>query len=134
MNQFVHSGHCVKLIVLSNGLLLKDRLYQTVDLCVLPRKYKLDFSVLRRLRREIKTGKYNAVISPVVIYQNLATIFNQRKIPTIYSIHSTLSRKKSDTFFQLLTFKVKRKNEIFLSSIDVQTKYLINACKLSQNF
>jgi len=79
MNQFVHSGHCVKLIVLSNGLSLKDRLSQTVDLCVLPRKYKPDFSVLRRLRREIKTRKYNAVISPYVIYQKLATIFYSKK-------------------------------------------------------
>jgi hypothetical protein len=39
VNQFVESGHQVKLVALSNDLSLKARLSEKVNLLVLPRKY-----------------------------------------------------------------------------------------------
>jgi len=134
MNQFVSNGHHVKLIVLANELSLKDRLSSMVELLVLPRKHKLDYGVLWQLRKEVKSDTYDAIISSYVIYQKLAMIFANSKVVTFYPIHSTIPRTWQDSVIRKLIFKIKNKNEVFLTSIDSQTKYFINKYNLSSKY
>lgn len=134
MNQFVQAGHHVKLVVLSNELSLKDRLSSMVELLVLPRKFKLDISVLLKIQKEVETGGYDAVISSYIIYQKLAMILSKSNVITLYPIHSTIPRTWKGHFFRKIVFKIRAKNEIFLTSIDGQTKYLLNAYNLPPNY
>lgn len=134
INQFIMLGHHVKLIVLSNDLSLKDRLSSQAELLVLPRKYKLDINVLRKLRKEIKTSNYDAVISSYVIYQKLAMLFVKKETTTIYPIHLTIPRTQKSHVYRKIIYKTKQMNEIFLTSIGSQTKYLTDTYKLPPFF
>ena len=134
MNEFVKLGHKVELRVLSNNLLLKHRLVKNVNLKIWERKRKFDFYVLLKIRNEIKIGKYDCVIASYIIYQKIATLFIKHLPITIYPVHSTIQRSKKAEILNYLIFRFKRKNEIFLTSIDNQTKYLIEKCHLKNDF
>lgn len=134
INQFIENGHQVKLIVLSNELSLKARLAVKVELLVLPRKLKFDIKVLLKLRKEIKSKKVDAIISSYVIYQKLSMICSYARIPVIYPIHSTIPRNIKEYLFNKLVFNLRGKGDVFLTSIEGQTEYLIKKYKLSKNF
>lgn len=134
INQFVNMGHSVKLIVLSNDLSLQNRLSSKVELATLPRKWKFDIRVLIRLRHEIKSSSYDAVITSYAEYIRLAMVFTKNQLTTIYPIHSTVPKSTKDDIFRKLLFRFKKSNEIFLTSIDSQTSYLLNRYKLRKSF
>ncbi|MBM3206867.1 MAG: glycosyltransferase, partial [Candidatus Staskawiczbacteria bacterium] len=73
VNEFVKLGHDVNLVVLSENLLLKDRLSSDVDVRVWKRRFKIDIAVLGKLRSEIVKGNYDGVISSYILYQKIAT-------------------------------------------------------------
>lgn len=134
INQFIEMGHQVKLAVLSNDLSLKARLSEKVKLLVLPRKYKLDFNVLLELNKEIRSNNSDAIISSYILYQKLSMAFCNLKIPVIYPIHSTIPRNRKEYLFNILVFRLKAKRDVFLTSIDGQTSFLLKKYKLSSNF
>ena len=134
LNEFVKQGHLVKLIVLSDNLSLKNRLASVVECIVLPRKHKLDFFVLKKIRYELKDGLINAVISSYILYYKLASFLLNSKIPIIYPIHTTLARTRKDVIFNWFAYKLKKENEIYLTSIDSQTEYLLESYSLKRNF
>jgi len=133
MNEFVKLGHNVKLRVLSKKVPLIDRLDEKIVVEVWSRKKKLDISVLKKIKSEIKEGEYDAIISSYVIYQKIATIFLNNIPLTLYPIHSTVQRRKKYDIFNFIIFRMKKKNEIFLASITSQTKYLIDAYNLKKD-
>lgn len=134
LNEFVKQGHLVKLIVLSNDLSLKNRLVSDVECIILPRKHKLDFFVLKKIRNEIKFGCFHAVICNYILYLKLACIFLKCKIPIIYPLHSTVALTKKNEVFWWFFFLLKKKNEIYLTSIDSQTEYIENHYSLRKDF
>lgn len=134
MNEFIKLGHKVEFRILSNNLLLKHRLDEQINVKVWERKNKLDFSVLSKIRNEIKQKRYDGVIASYIIYQKLAALFIKNSPITIYPIHSTIPRSKKSEILNYFIFRFKRKNEIFLSSIDNQTKYLTKNYHLRNNF
>lgn len=134
MNEFIKLGYKVELRVLSNNLLLKHRLDEHINVKVWERKKKLDFSVLIKIRNEIKQGKYDGVIASHIIYQKFATLFLKHLPITIYPIHSTMQRSKKAVILNYFIFRSKRKNEVFLTSITNQTKYLTEKYHLRKTF
>ncbi len=134
MNEFIKLGHKVELRVLSNNLLLKHRLYKQIKVKVWARKKKLDFKIISKIKNEIKNSQYDGVISSYIIYQKLATLFLKNNPVTIYPIHSSIQKYRKAVIFNYLIFKTKRKYEIFLTSIDNQTRYLIDKYNLKNDF
>lgn len=134
LNEFVKQGHLVKLIVLSNELSLKNRLVSDVECIILPRKHKLDFIVLKKIRNELKCGKFNVVISSYILYHKLSGFLLDCQIPVIYPIHTTIARNRKDVIFNWFLYKLKKKNEIYLTSIDSQTEYLLENYSLKKDF
>lgn len=134
MNEFVRFGHEVHLIVLSENLFLQDRLDKQIQLKILPRQKKLDFMVLRKIRFEIKHNVYDGIISSYIYYQTLSTLFIRNLPVTIYPIHSTVERNRKSYWLNYIMYRLKRNHEIFLTSIDSQTSYLIKKYCLRQNF
>lgn len=134
MNEFVKLGHQVELRVLSDNLQLKRRINSQVRIQVWERKKKIDFHVLSKIRNEIKYNHYDAVIASYIIYQKLSTVFLKNKPINIYPIHSTIPKSKKAILFNHIIFRCKWKNEIFLTSIDNQTKYLSEVYNLRQSF
>jgi len=134
MNEFVKMGHTVSLRVLSDNLLLKDRLNGEIEMKVWPRKSILDFNILSKIRKEVKQREFDGIISSYDIYQKLSTFLLNNNPTTIYPIHSTIEKEKKIFIFNYFLYRLKRKNEIYLTSIDDQTKYLIAAYKLKNNF
>lgn len=134
MNCFVSLGHEVFLRVLSNNVQLIDRIDKRIETQIWIRQNKIDISVIRKIRNEIKNEKYNLVISSYILYVKLASIFLKNKTKILYPIHSTVPRTKKDFYFNYIMFKLKKKNEVFLSSIDNQTDYLVKKYNLSKSF
>jgi len=56
------------------------------------------------------------------------------KFITIYPIHSTICRNRKEFIQNFITFHLKRKNEVFVSSINNQTDYLVRHYYLKKNF
>jgi len=133
MNEFVRKGNDVCLRVLSNNLLLKDRLNKYIEVKVWPRKAKIDFKVIKNIRLDIKNGNFNAVISSYIIYQKIAAIALP-KLQTIFPLHSTVERDFKSFIINFITYRLKKRNEIFVTSIDGQTKYLKRNYKLNNSF
>lgn len=134
INEFVKLGHEVKLLVLSENLLLRDRLVDKINCVVLPRKHKLDLFVLKKIRYELKYGKFDVAISFYIIYYKLANLFLINKIPVIYPLHSTTAKSIIGDIFSWLSVKLKTKNETYLTSIDSQTNYLTQHYSLKDGF
>lgn len=134
MNEFVKSGHTVNLKVLSDILFLKPRLDERINLEVWPRKKRIDIGVFFKIRNEIKKGKYDGVIASYILYQKYSTMFLKSNPITLYPIHTTIEKDKKTELLNYLLFKLKRKNEIFLTSIDNQTNYLIKRYHLKSDF
>lgn len=133
INEFVKQNHSVVLCVLSNDLALIDRLNCQVQVKIWPRKRKLDFEVISKIRYELKNNDYEIIISSYPIYIYLSTVFvnNYKKI--IYPIHSTIPLRKRDYLLNFIMFRLKRKNEYFVTSIEAQTEYLVDKYKLCKN-
>jgi glycosyltransferase involved in cell wall biosynthesis len=134
MNEFVRLGHSVELRVLSNNLLLKDRLDCNIRFQIWPRKNTFDLSVLLKIRREIQMGGYHGVISSYPLYIKLATLFLSPCSRFIYPIHTTVYKSKKVSIISCLLLRFKRNNEVFLTSIENQTEYLTKLHKLKENF
>ncbi len=134
MNEFVKMGHSVSLRVLSDKTPLKSRLDKDIEIEIWPRKTKLDFDVLSKIRKEIKLTEYNGIISSYPIYLKLATFFTTNVPTTIYPIHTTIDRNKKAFFINYIAYRIKRKNEIYLTSIDSQTQYLVNNYNLKNGY
>lgn len=134
INQFANMGHNVTLIVLSNQLALKSRLTTDVKSVVLPRKYRLDISVLKKLRQEILSGEYDAIISKYIEYYKMAMLFTESTVTTIFPLHSTIPRSMKSHLLRKIIFKMKRRNEIYLTSIDSQTRYLLQTYNLRHDY
>lgn len=133
MNEFVKRGHNVSLRILSNNLLLKERLNNDIEVKVWARKSKIDFSVIKNIRYELKSGKFSAIISSYINYQMIASLALP-KLKTIYPLHSTIENDFKTFFINFITFRFKRSNEIFVTSIESQTEYLKSAYKLGKFF
>ena len=134
MNEFVKLGHNVHLRVLSPNLSIKYRLDDNIELQVWPRRRKLDLRVLKKIRNEVKFGVYDGVITSYMLYHKIATLFLPKGPVTIYPLHSTIALSKKYRFINFALYRLKRKNEIYLTSIDNQTKYLIKKYKLNPSF
>jgi glycosyltransferase involved in cell wall biosynthesis len=134
LNEFVKLGHEISLRILSNNLLLKDRLAEEIKVIAWPRQRKLDFSILKKIRLDIKNNKYTGIIASYVIYQKLATLFLHDIPTTIYPIHSTIEKNKKSYILNLFMYRFKRANEIYLTSIDSQTKFLTASYRLKIGF
>lgn len=134
MNCFVYLGHEVFLRVLSNNIPLEDRLNKSIDTQIWARQKKIDISVIKKIREEIIYGNYDLIISSYVVYTKLASLFLKNKTRILYPIHSTIPRTKRDYYFYYLLYRLKNKNEVFISSIDNQTKYLERKYKLRESF
>lgn len=134
INTFVNYGHQLSIRVLSNNLELKDRLPSKINIKVWERKCKIDIHVLRKIRNEIKNNHYNAVISSYPLYQKLATFLLNKQTFTIYPVHSTIPLRGKDFIFNFIGFRLKKNNEIFLTSIDGQTKFLNRKYYLKEDF
>ena len=134
VNEFIKLGNRVQLIVLSENLLLKDRLSDKINLLVLPRKFIVDYAVLRKIRDIIKNGGYDGIISSYPIYLRLATLFLRQKLVLIYPLHSTIEKTRKSRIINYITFKLKSRREIFLTSIENQTIYLLKAYRLNVGY
>jgi len=134
MNEFVTMGHKVHLRVLSCKMPFKHRLSEQVEVKIWERKFKLDFSVLRNIRTEIKNEHFDGVITSYIIYQKLSTIFMQKLPVTIYPIHSTVELNRETYWLNYFSYKLKKRNEIYLTSIDNQTLYLTQSYHLKNGF
>lgn len=134
MNEFVKLGHKVHLRVLSLNVPIKHRLDNNIELQVWPRKRKFDLSVLKKIRKEVKFGVYDGVITSYIVYNKIATLFLPKRPVTIYPIHSTIALNKKYSLINFALYRFKRKNEIYLTSIDNQTKYLTKKNKLNSSF
>lgn len=134
MNEFVSLGHKVHLRVLSCEMSLKHRLNNQVEVKVWERKSKLDFHVLRNMHEDIKKNNYDGIIASYIIYQFLSTLFISNLPVTIYPIHTTVERKRIDYWLNYFLYKLKRRNEVYLTSIDNQTLYLTQAYHLKTGF
>ena len=134
INEFIKMGHSVTLSILSEKSHLKDRLSKSVEFKVWARKAKLDFNVLLKIRHEIKNGEYDGIIASYSLYHKLSAIFLRNTPVTIYPIHTTIERNMKNILINFIIFRLKLKNEIFLTSIKSQTKYLCNEYKLKNDF
>lgn len=134
INEFVKLGHNVDLRVLSNELHLVDRISPQVDVKVWTRRAKLDPQVIFKIRKAIKSRKYDVVISFYAIYCRLSQFLLNSDLKTIYPIHFTTSLRLKDFVFNYYVFKTRRKNEVFVSSVDNQTSYLIQHYHLKKNY
>lgn len=134
MNEFVNIGHKVELMVLSNDLSLANRLSQSVEMKVMPRRRRFDVSVLLQIRGIIKRNRYDAVVSSYSWYSRLAALF-LRDIPlTVYPLHSTIPMGMKSDLLRFIDFRLKRLNEIYLTSTDSQTDYLVSRYCLNRGF
>ena len=124
INQFVGLGHDVNLVVLSENLLLKDRLSADVNVRVWKRRFKIDIAVLRKLRSEIVQCNYDGVISSYILYHKIATFGLSFPPLTLFPIHHTVDRDFKSFLVNFLLFRMKRKHERYVTSIDRQTNYL----------
>jgi len=134
INQFVRLGHDVNVVVLSENLLLKDRLSADVNVLVWKRRFKIDIAVLRKLRSEIVKGNYDGVISSYILYQKIATFGLSLPPLTLFPIHSTVDRDFKSFLVNFLLFRMKKKHERYVTSIDCQTKYLCKKHLLRPDF
>jgi glycosyltransferase involved in cell wall biosynthesis len=134
INQFVGLGHDVKVVVLSENLLLKDRLSAEVNVLVWKRRLKIDIAVLRKLRSEIVQGNYDGVISSYILYQKIATLGLSFSPLTLFPIHHTVGRDFKSFLVNFLLFRMKKKHERYITSIDRQTKYLCRTHLLRLDF
>lgn len=123
MNKFIQSGLKVTLTILSNELTLKTRLNKEIDVRVLPRSMKFDVKVMVKLRKIIIDGSFNCIVSSYNLYTFLPSLFIS-KIVVLYPIHSTIPLYFKDYLINYILFRLKRRNETYISSIDAQTKYL----------
>jgi glycosyltransferase involved in cell wall biosynthesis len=134
MNEFSKLGHEVDLRVLSNQLDLLDRVSPDINTKVWPRRKKIDLKVINNIREAFKSSDYDAVISSYPEYCRVSSFLLKNKIKTIYPVHATTSLTFKNTLFNYLTFKIRKGNEIFVTSIDNQTKYLIEHYRLRKNY
>lgn len=134
INEFYELGHEIELRVLSDNIPLKGRLSNEVSVKILNRKRKFDIKVLKAIRKEIKNGNFDGIITSYIIYQRLATLFLTNLPITIYPIHSTIPKSFKIALLNFLIFRKKFRNEIFLSSIDNQTQYLTAKYRLKNDF
>lgn len=134
INEFVKLGHKVHLRVLSRELSLMHRINEQIDVKVWERRHKLDIHVLRNVRNEIKHGRHDGIITSYVIYQKLATLLLLNLPVTIYPIHTTIELTKKEYLLNYVLYRLKYKNEIFLTSIDNQTIYLTHSYHLRNGF
>jgi len=134
INEFSKLGHNIELRILSNIVYLKHRLNKDINVIVWSRDKKMDFNVLKKIRNEIKMRKYDGIIASYIFYQKIATLFITHLPITIYPVHSTIQKNKKAEILNYLFFRLKQKNEIFLTSIDNQTKYLVKRYKLKDDF
>lgn len=134
MNEFVKMGNEVDLKVLSKNLLLSERVNDRIKIETWERKNKFDFGVIRKLKAELKSHKYDLIISSYVLYTQLANILLTNSPLILFPIHTTISRSKKDSIFMKIGFKLKKNNEIFISSINNQTEYLTKYYNLPVDF
>jgi len=134
LNEFVKLGHKISLRILSDNLLLKDRLSGEIEVTAWPRQRKLDLKVLKKIRQDIKNGKYAGIIASYVIYQKLATIFLSDNPITVYPIHSTTEKDGKSYILNYIIYRLKRSNEVYLTSIDSQTIFLSASYRLKNGF
>jgi glycosyltransferase involved in cell wall biosynthesis len=134
MNEFVKMGHSVSLRILSDNMLLKERLCGGIDIKIWPRRRKLDINILRKIRKEIKQGKFDGIISSYDFYQKLATLLLPDNPVTIYPVHSTVELNKKAHYLNSILFRLKKRNEIYLTSIKNQTVYLTQSHHLKNGF
>jgi glycosyltransferase involved in cell wall biosynthesis len=133
INEFIKNGNEVSVRVLSNNISLIDRIDRRAEIQKWARNRKIDFSVIKKIRFDLLHGDYDGVVSTYFLYQKIASLF-QNKLPTIYPIHSTIELKKSEVFFNFLTFKLKGDNDVFVTSIEKQTEYLCANYNLPKDF
>lgn len=134
MNEFVKLGHSINLRVLSENILLKNRLNSDIDVQTWIRKHKFDLRVLKRIRQEITTGNYDGVISSYPLYNKIACLGLIKKPITLYPVHSTVDPDVKSFLINFLMFRLKSKNEIYVTSIDNQTSYLRKRHFLSSRY
>ncbi|HPG38213.1 MAG TPA: glycosyltransferase family 4 protein [bacterium] len=132
LNGFYNKGIKVALIILSNKTALKHRLNPNIPVYIYPRQKKLDFSVIKRIRQVIIAGEYNVIISSYILYTRLALLNTQ--ILTLYPVHITQELNIKEFILNYIDFHLKRKNEIFLTTINKQTEYLVKHYYLNKDF
>lgn len=133
-NKFIEKGHDVRIIVLSDTLTLKDRITNKIDVFVYPRKKKIDINVIRKIREFVYNNNPEVIISSYDIYTKIALLFIKNKPLVLYPIHTTKPRNFKNYIFSFIFFKIKLKNEYYLSTIKTQTDYLVKIYKLSKDF
>lgn len=134
MNEFIKLGHKVHLRVLSCEMSLKHRMNEKVEVKIWERKCRLDFHVLKNIRAEIKYGHYDGILASYIIYQKLATLFLQNLPVTIYPIHTTIELTRKTYWLNYILYRLKSRNEIYLTTIDNQTLYLTQSYHLRNGF
>jgi len=134
MNQFVVLGHNIQLRVLSANTPLLSRLSDKVNTIIWERKNKFDLSVAKKIRQEIRENKYDAIIASYILFHKISTAGLKNLPPTIYPIHTTKTLDRKSYLFNYILFRLKNKNEIFLTSIDNQTQQLATDYGVSKTF
>lgn len=134
LNEFINQNHKIYVISLSKNNPLKERLNKKIKFLMFPRKKKIDLTVIKKLRIELSSKKYDFIISFCGIYQKFSNLFLKYKIPTLYPIHVTIPNSYFSAISVGLLFKLKRNFETYISSIDSQTEYLEKKYKLKKNY
>ncbi|HOJ19258.1 MAG TPA: glycosyltransferase family 4 protein [Ignavibacteriaceae bacterium] len=134
MNTMNDKGHDIYLKVLSNELKLRYKLNTLIKLEILQRNWSVDINVLKKLILDIKKNDYNAIISSSIVYARTIMFFSKKTIPVIYPIHSTISLSLKYYIINYILFKTRCKREIFVSSVESQTKYLCKKYSLWETF
>ncbi|KUO61698.1 hypothetical protein APF79_03600 [bacterium BRH_c32] len=134
MNEFLKLGNEVHLRILSQNVPLLERLNKNINVKIYSRNSKLDFRIIKKIRNELKYENYDAVISSDIHYQKIANYFINKDYKILYPIHFTIARGSKSYFINFITFRFKKKNEIFITSIERQTNYLVKKYKLNKSF
>lgn len=134
LNQFIKQRNKIILYVLSNDLKLADRYYKYKDIKICRRMRKVDFNIIKMIRAEIKNGNYDVIISSYPLYITISTIFLKFKTLVLYPLHSTEILKNKYFIVNCILFRIKRKNEKYITTIDNQTKFLEKKYYLKDNY
>jgi len=123
-----------EVIVLSDNVPLQSRIIPQISLKIIPRNKKFDLKVIKQIANEINSSNYNAIVSTYILYTKIINLYLKRKCKILYPVHITKERNFKEYFFNFLNFHLKRKNEIFITTIENQTKFLVKHYFLRKKF
>ena len=136
INELISLDNNIKLLVLSRpkSSILKNKLSESVNVEILERQRPVDLNVIYKISADIVENAYEAIISANVIYVKLATIL-LRVIPyKFYPIHSTRAQSLKYDAINWSLFHTRGKKEIYISSNDAQSEYLVHRYRLKSDF